>query len=74
MEFSQTTPRNEQKKAKSSNFDENASPNHDLKRTQMTSKDLNRLRTKMINPLETKTKMFPKVDPCMIILKLTNTI
>ena len=29
------------KKAKNTNFDENTSPNHNLKRPQMTSKDLN---------------------------------
>ena len=44
----------QRKKGKNTNFDNNSHHDPDLKRPQMTSKDLNRLQTKMVRKQKQK--------------------
>ena len=60
------------KKALNTNFDNNSHRDHDLERPQLTSSDIVNL--KQIQNLIRETKIFQKLDPCMRILKLRNTI
>ena len=60
------------KKAENTNFDNNPHHETDVKRPQMTSKDLNRHQMKIVR--KQKQKTIQKVDLYKRILKLTNTI